>query len=861
MPAAAGGPLVTDRVTPGGNSKSWVAVKSSVIKSFDGGFRDSPAGKDFAAWGDLGADVLADKNVYELYAGFMINRLIESGKNAGKPYAVDSSTNYLSTLINMAKAKFTPGNDTTTLFFTCLDKDAKTDSAIWLKGIKTSMRRKCVQRDKNLGFSMDNSAEPLYGTAHIIPMMRAYGRAGNTVPTEAARRKLAIICGWQSAGRAGECAWITLDSMVWDPYFGQLFAEELQQKTSKMKLVGFAAGATRHQCFFLHFGDYLASAPLSCGYGGGYNGDASAARAATAPARATAARAAAGSAGRAAAARAADDVGSDHGDDSDDDGPGDAADWMLPFLRVTQCAATKVSAFIKALQRGVSGAVAYARFAVELPEGASAGGLRHGTCTELSTKMPVEFCVVATGHDMKGASALYEYLKVTRSMLQPAITVLAGFPAVPWGQLGKGPVAPSLSALGLGIDDASAMSRIVDGIFNFDSESPPTFLSRGSLRPMVEACAAALIMYYDERMRANEMRPILDHVCNTVAQEIAPGHPLHGHGIANTQLVQWGVVIRAKFVADNLHLTSRAASGGVDMMVQAVEQLSGVVQEQRALLQSLEQQLARMSLQLSLAASPASPQCAAPSPQRGATPATTAPSPQRAAPSLQHAAPSPQRARAAAVEPTTAADASAASAASATTTATAAAAAGLPLLRPPPENSPSITGLYAHQFFADCMKRGNNLPHFDLPRQKQVKSKAELCRAWYFAMATPDELKVLGPLDSALPAGEQARINAQRRRITERLDILVAARLRIAFNDASLPVPPAISKAVKGKSHMNAGSIEDRKRTLKKFMPNANAADFSKFRVTFEAGSADANGSAAKATAAKRARTEYTSVV
>jgi hypothetical protein len=32
--------------------------------------------------------------------------------------------------------------------------------------------------------------------------------------------------------------------------------------------------------------------------------------------------------------------------------------------------------------------------------------------------------------------------------------------------------------------------------------------------------------------------------------------------------------------------------------------------------------------------------------------------------------------------------------------------------------------------------------------------------------------------------------------------------------------------SAKGKSHMKAGSIEDRKRWLKKSMPNANAADF-----------------------------------
>jgi len=58
-----------------------------------------------------------------------------------------------------------------------------------------------------------------------------------------------------------------------------------------------------------------------------------------------------------------------------------------------------------ALLQGDTGAVAYARFAVDLPVGAFTGGLRHSMCTELSTIIPVEFVAVASGHDIKGLSS------------------------------------------------------------------------------------------------------------------------------------------------------------------------------------------------------------------------------------------------------------------------------------------------------------------------------------------------------------------------------------------------------------------------------------------------------------------------
>lgn len=46
-------------------------------------------------------------------------------------------------------------------------------------------------------------------------------------------------------------------------------------------------------------------------------------------------------------------------------------------------------------------------------------GFRRGAVNECCSTMPVDFVVQTTGHDLTGASALYEYLNASRAMLQP----------------------------------------------------------------------------------------------------------------------------------------------------------------------------------------------------------------------------------------------------------------------------------------------------------------------------------------------------------------------------------------------------------------------------------------------------------
>jgi hypothetical protein len=63
---------------------------------------------------------------------------------------------------------------------------------------------------------------------------------------------------WQAAGRSGEAGWLTIDSLSWDRHFFVTPAVVPQTKTSKPKLVAFAAGVDRHLCWYTLYGDYLA---------------------------------------------------------------------------------------------------------------------------------------------------------------------------------------------------------------------------------------------------------------------------------------------------------------------------------------------------------------------------------------------------------------------------------------------------------------------------------------------------------------------------------------------------------------------------------------------------------------------------
>ena len=144
--------------------------------------------------------------------------------------------------------------------------------------------------------------------------------------------------------------------------------------------------------------------------------------------------------------------------------------------------------------------------ASDLPLDANAGGVRPACVDELIICMPVDLAVMSTGHDSRATSALYEYFRLSMSMLMAGARLLAGHAAPTWGQLAPGPLPASLqSAVSSGIMAVRETNSSVDCLFHFDSAAPPKLKIGGQLRPMVLASAASLIMHYLKCTSEGEM--------------------------------------------------------------------------------------------------------------------------------------------------------------------------------------------------------------------------------------------------------------------------------------------------------------------------------------------------------------------
>ena len=131
------------------------------------------------------------------------------------------------------------------------------------------------------------------------------------------------------------------------------------------------------------------------------------------------------------------------------------------------------------------------------------------------------------GHDLQASTgcAFFAYADLNEAATMPGASVLAGWPAPPWGQIAMGPTPASLHPVKvcvcllawcsdflqvrlrhlihthvgpqqmLGVDD-DALNNILNEMFclNGDNVNPKLCVG-GALRPMLEWALAALIMY------------------------------------------------------------------------------------------------------------------------------------------------------------------------------------------------------------------------------------------------------------------------------------------------------------------------------------------------------------------------------
>ena len=131
--------------------------------------------------------------------------------------------------------------------------------------------------------------------------------------------------------------------------------------------------------------------------------------------------------------------------------------------------------------------------------------------------------------------------------------VLAGFPALPWGQLGAGPTPPSLGVLiNQLMVPPELLEEVIDKLFRLHAAAPAQLRRDGELRPAVGIAFASLVMYYEERKAAGEMRSV------QIEMEVAVRNVYAARGQevdACVLIPQWGKYIKSKFDLDNLRLT------------------------------------------------------------------------------------------------------------------------------------------------------------------------------------------------------------------------------------------------------------------------------------------------------------------
>lgn len=159
----------------------------------------------------------------------------------------------------------------------------------------------------------------------------------------------------------------------------------------------------------------------------------------------------------------------------------------------------------------------------------------------------------------------------------------------------------------------------------------------------------------------------------------------------------------------------------------------------------------------------------------------------------------------------------------------------VPVRGPLPDPAVSLAGVFATDFYLECMATGGSLPTL----AKADKRRGQLVIDYFSAFATPAERALLLP-PPPVREGQtpSARDEGQRRLLGLKLHDLLVEKLRYAFISASLEVPTGIKKDKKVK--MLVGALETRLEELaKKSKVAAFKADpvvFALFRAESEKG-------------------------
>ena len=246
--------------------------------------------------------------------------------------------------------------------------------------------------------------------------------------------------------------------------------------------------------------------------------------------------------------------------------------WVLPELHSTSHPGSKIGNHMKALlSKARGGAAAYQDFAIDtLPDNVAAAGVRHGVTDHVQVLAPIEINLHGTGQSSRAQESTFRenYARANRGACSTVQRMLAGFPAPQWGTTSAGPFSPRLECLkDIGVD-LKLVDVLVDELYNIHSSSSPSFQKGGDLRPFIEACFAAQIKAYSERVVAScagvvcvEMRDVCLKMQTAVRQHYlrsVEGMPEDPHMI----LMQWSQQITVDFEKRNLDILTRTDVSG-----------------------------------------------------------------------------------------------------------------------------------------------------------------------------------------------------------------------------------------------------------------------------------------------------------
>ena len=418
-----------------GESKNWDKRRTTDRKLWERFISDMRAAghldESYGEWDTLSEAQLRDPELFEMFAGWLVDAKIPKGKGAGKHYKAGSVTGAIGTALTSALRRFATSTDPQTRAFFDGLSNVGSREAKWSAKLKRNMERILGERQVADGVDPDEDKAPPLFRVHVERMMRNLLLEDGS---DSAAVALAILMGWLSSGRAHECSLIALSGMTWNEEFEALVVKMYMKKVGRWKEIVLVAGANRFIDIYLRVAIMLA--------------------------RAT---------------------------------PWDSEEsaWFVRILQSTDSAGTKLGDLI----RRFNGPRYAQLPSVNLPEGACGGSMRPGVCTaSKSSGLMRETIAAHTGHLQPGGN-VNSYIRECAADTIPVANVIAGHPAFSPGRTGPAARAARLQVLCEDGVDAAKLQQFLGTVFQISSASPPELRPKGGLRMLLEASFASLIMH------------------------------------------------------------------------------------------------------------------------------------------------------------------------------------------------------------------------------------------------------------------------------------------------------------------------------------------------------------------------------